>query len=312
VDFGTAAHAVLRLLRDCLKMRLWMVTRAVGGDQIVLEAEHTPGSGYSAEPGLILPWDGSLCAEMVAGHGPFIAPHAAEVPAYAVAPYRNVVPIEAYVGVPLRHPDGSLFGTLCGFDPEPQPESLRAGEPLVLLQARLLATVLALDLEQEEQRRRAERAEAEASRDPLTDLANRRAWDHILHAEEARSRRYGHPAVVLVIDLNRLKAVNDTRGHAAGDQLLRDCAKVLTDSARNSDLVARLGGDEFGVLAVETDRAGGEANAARISAALRAAGISAAIGIGVRAADGSLITAWRDADRAMYADKRRRRAPGAD
>lgn len=306
-DFKTAAHRVLLLLQDRLKLRLWMVTRTVDGHQVVLEFEDTSHSGYSVKPGLVMPWNGSLCAEMVAGHGPSMAPRAADVPAYASAANRRHTPIEAYVGVPLRHPDGTLFGTLCGFDPEPQPDILRESEQLVVLQAGLLATLLALELDREHQRRRAERAEALATLDALTELANRRGWDHIVAAEEARARRYGHPGSVLIIDLNQLKAVNDSRGHAAGDQLLRDCAQVLSGTARGSDFVARLGGDEFGILAVETDRPGGEAQVARIRQAMDAAGIDAAIGLGVRHAPGSLDTARRDADRAMYEDKQRRR-----
>lgn len=310
-DFKTAAHEVLRLLQVALKLRLWMVTRAVDGDQVVLEYEDAPSSGYGVTPGAVLSWDGSLCAAMVAGHGPAVAPRAADVPAYASADNRRHTPIGAYVGVPLRHPDGTLFGTLCGFDPEPQPESLRDAEQLVVLQAGLLSTLLALELDREQLRRRAERAEAQAARDDLTGLANRRAWDHIVAAEEARSTRYGHPGSVLILDLNELKSVNDTRGHAAGDQLLRACARVLVDSARGSDFVARLGGDEFGVLAVETDRAGGEAQASRIRRALQEAGIDAAIGLGVRDTRGSLDAARQDADRAMYEDKQRQRARAA-
>jgi diguanylate cyclase (GGDEF)-like protein len=177
----------------------------------------------------------------------------------------------------------------------------------VLLQARLLATVLMLNLDREHHRRRAERAEVDATRDALTELANRRAWNDIVAAEEARSRRYGHPGSVLVVDLNNLKSVNDIYGHAAGDRLLRDCAKVLAESARAPDFVARLGGDEFGVLAVETERAGAEAKAARIRRALQRAGIQAAIGIGVRGSEGSFDTALAQADRAMYEDKWRSR-----
>ncbi len=304
-DFAAVAREVLIMLRDRLKLRQWMVTRVVGGDEIVLAAEDTPHSGYAVVPGSVLSWDGSLCTEMVAGNGPAVAPRVADVPAYASAANRRLLPIEAYVGVPLRQPDGSLFGTLCGFDPDPQPDTLRDDEELLQLMGRLLATVLALELDREQQERRAERAEADAARDGLTGLANRRAWDDIVTAEEARCRRYGHPGAVLVIDLNDLKEVNDTHGHPAGDQLLRDCANVLVATARSSDFVARIGGDEFAVLAVETDSAGGEVQAARIRRALQDAGVNAAIGLGLRGPDGSLDNAARDADSAMYEDKRR-------
>jgi diguanylate cyclase (GGDEF)-like protein len=88
---------------------------------------------------------------------------------------------------------------------------------------------------------------------------------------------------------------------------LRDCAKVLAESARAPDFVAGLGGDEFGVLAVETVRGGAEAKAARIRRALKRAGIEAAIGIGVRGSEGSFDTALAEADRAMYEEKWRSR-----
>lgn len=307
-DFAAAAHAVLTMLRDRTHLRLWMVTRAVGEDQIVLKSENSPHGGYSVLPGVVLDWGGSLCSEMVAGRGPFVAPRVADVPSYAAAHNRGgAARIEAYVGVPLHNADGTLFGTLCGFDPEPQPDSLKAEEQLVLLQAQLLATVLGAELDQEQQRRRAERAEAAANRDVLTNLWNRRGWDDLLAIEESRSARYGHSGAVLVIDLNGLKAVNDSRGHAAGDDMLRDCAAVLADTARDSDVVARLGGDEFGVLAVEIDPSRGAALADRITQALAKASVDAAIGLGVRAADGSLHTAWQIADAAMYEHKQHQR-----
>ena len=308
-DFESASTEVLRLLQSRFGLGLWMVTRAVGADQVILATRTAPDSGYEIEPGASLSWDGSLCAAMVAGQGPSIAPRAADVPAYAAAPNRAVVAIEAYAAVPLLSENGALFGTLCGFDPTPQPESLREAEPLLTLLARLLATVLRLDLERDHERRRAERAEVDAGSDALTGLANRRTWDVVLGAEEARSRRYGHPASVIVIDLNDLKTLNDTQGHAAGDDLLRTCARVLSATARDNDLVARLGGDEFAVLAVETDAAGGQATLERVRRALQQGGIPAAAGLGVRASDGTLTGAWQDADRAMYADKAAKQSP---
>ena len=292
------------MLQDRMGMGLWLVTRAVGPDQVVLAARSRAGSGYGdITSETVLHWDGSLCRQMALGNGPTVAPRVADVTAYAQAANRRDVPIEAYVAVPLLQPDGGLFGTLCGFDPEPQPESLRAEEQLLLLQGRLLTTLLHLELEHEQQRRRAERAESDATRDVLTGLANRRAWDRVLAAEEVRCQRYGHPATVLVIDLNGLKQVNDTAGHAAGDRLLCDAAGLLLSASRTSDVVARLGGDEFGVLAVETGAEGGRATAARVRAALADGGVEAAVGLGVRQRSGSLAAAWHEADQAMYEDK---------
>ena len=308
-DFAAASAEVLEVLQDRLGMGLWLITRASGEDQLVLAARSDPGSGYEVTTDTVLRWDGSLCRQLVLGHGPAMAPRVEDVPAYAQAPNRAAVPIEAYVAVPLLQADGSLFGTLCGFDQAPQPEALRAEEPLLAVLGRLLTTVLHLELEREEQQRRAERAESDATRDALTGLANRRAWDAVLAAEEVRCQRYGHPASVVVVDLDGLKQVNDSEGHAAGDRLLRRAAEVLRRAARHADVVARLGGDEFGLLAVETGAEGGRVTAQRVRAALTAGGVGASVGVGARAHGVPLTAAWQDADRAMYEEKQAGRRP---
>ncbi|MFC3688167.1 diguanylate cyclase [Aquipuribacter hungaricus] len=309
--FAEAAEAVLADLQGRLGLTLWLVTRAVGEHQVVLHAQDAP-EGYGITAGTVLSWSGSLCTVMAAGDGPHVAPRVADVPAYATAPNRAVAPIEAYVGVPLVQPDGELFGTLCAFDPEPQPGALVEAEDLVVLQARLLSTVLHLELGTEELHRRAERAETDATTDVLTGLGNRRGWEQVLAAEETRCSRYGHPASVLVVDLDELKVVNDGSGHAAGDELLRRAAEVLHGSLRSTDYVARVGGDEFAVLAVETGPEGGRVEADRLREALRGAGIAAALGLGSRAPDRSLTDAWRDADADMYRQKPSRRTARQD
>ncbi len=310
-DFAAASQAVLQQLQEQLKLGLWMVTRVVGDEQVVLTVRHAAdGSGYSLQAGVVLDWHESLCKRRVESPGPTIAPRVADVPAYADAAERAALaldaPVQAYVAVPLRQADGRLFGSLCAFDTSVAPHSLREQTPYVLLQARLLATVLDLTLEREQQQRRAERAETEATRDALTGLANRRAWDAVLVAEELRCQRYGSPACVVVLDLDGLKALNDTHGHAAGDALLRRTGALLTGASRSSDVVSRLGGDEFGVLVAEATAEGGRASGNRLREALRAGGVAASVGVGVRAPDGSLSQAWQDADAAMYREKRPR------
>src|SRR5437773_2098101 len=83
------------------------------------------------------------------------------------------------------------------------------------------------------------RAEREAVTDGLTGCVNRRGWDRLLAAEEARCARHGLDAVVMVVDLDDFKAVNDASGHAAGDELLQRCARALRDAVRVHDTVAR-------------------------------------------------------------------------
>jgi len=103
------------------------------------------------------------------------------------------------------------------------------------------------------QRHQRERLEWASSHDPLTGLLNRAGFDSVLQRLVAPAATLpGQPAApgaaLLVLDLDRFKQVNDSAGHAAGDQLLRDLAALMTRRLRQGDVVARLGGDEFAVL----------------------------------------------------------------
>ena len=87
-----------------------------------------------------------------------------------------------------------------------------------------------------------------SSRDALTGLANRRAFELALGREVDRVARSGEPALLLALDIDHFKRVNDSHGHAAGDQVIRAVANALLDSVRPMDLVARVGGEEFAII----------------------------------------------------------------
>lgn len=300
-DFGEASVAVLNFLYQRLKFNLWMITRTEGDDWIVLQAEDR---GYGVKEGTVFCWADSFCCQMVLGLGPRIAPCASAVPVYASTPIAQQVTIGAYIGVPLVLGDGSLFGTLCAIDPEPQPEAITAELPSIEMLARLLCSLLETDLKLTEQIRRAERAEAEALTDALTGLYNRRGWEQLLAAEESRCCRFGHRASIISIDLDELKQVNDTQGHASGDELLWKAAQVIRTSVRQQDIAARVGGDEFVVLVVEADRNSAAALVLRLQSQLTAAGIKASLGFAGRNPSLGLRHTWQEADRAMYVCKR--------
>jgi diguanylate cyclase (GGDEF)-like protein len=92
------------------------------------------------------------------------------------------------------------------------------------------------------------RIEELATLDPLTRLPNRRSFDERLAAEAARSRRYGHPFGLIMLDLDHFKSINDRYGHPAGDEVLRYVAKIIEANVRETDLPARIGGEEFAVI----------------------------------------------------------------
>jgi diguanylate cyclase (GGDEF)-like protein len=152
----------------------------------------------------------------------------------------------------------------------------------------------------------------QASTDDLTGLANRRAFLVQIERELSVSRRTGLPVSVLVIDGNRLKSVNDTYGHAAGDELIRALAGALRDRLRLSDFAARLGGDEFALLLPATAAAGAEHLGAELSkhcesvqVVSQGAVIGATVSVGAATFDGheSADALLSRADRRMYDKK---------
>ncbi|MBR7742005.1 EAL domain-containing protein [Phycicoccus sp. BSK3Z-2] len=110
-----------------------------------------------------------------------------------------------------------------------------------------------------EQRRYEEQLTTLAERDSLTGLSNRRHFDEVLDAHLRRCETVGPTGALLLVDLDHFKEVNDTMGHAAGDELIVAIARLLQATLRSTDLVARLGGDEFAVLLPDADQAGAEA-----------------------------------------------------
>ena len=102
-----------------------------------------------------------------------------------------------------------------------------------------------------------ERLRVQSSTDFLTTLPNRRAFFEAAEAELARARRHGYGLVLLLLDVDHFKRINDTRGHAAGDRALVALTEVLQHSVRQGDIAARLGGEEFVVLLSHCEREDG-------------------------------------------------------
>lgn len=156
-----------------------------------------------------------------------------------------------------------------------------------------------------------------ASIDGLTGVGNRKSFDESIQRELARVERHGGELSLLILDMDGFKSVNDTHGHVVGDALLRHFAAVIKATARTSDMVFRFGGDEFAVLMPET----GHDGAARLVQRLREAMANApmvhgdlhveprsSMGLAHWRADTDVTALVEQADAALYADKRERRA----
>ena len=153
--------------------------------------------------------------------------------------------------------------------------------------------------------------------DGLTGLANRRQCFAVAQAELARHARSGRPAVLIVVDVDRFKDINDRYGHPVGDDVLCGVATVLRECTRAIDTPARYGGDEFLIVMPEADLAGAEEVSRRVRKRLAALAFPGApdlvctISMGAAVADRAMsnVDAWvRAADGALY----RAKAAGRD
>jgi diguanylate cyclase (GGDEF)-like protein len=200
--------------------------------------------------------------------------------------------------VPLYERGGEEMGFIWADDPEdrlvPSAERLQA--------LRVFANQATTALNAAEQ---FEQMRFLADHDPLTNLLNRRSFVQRLDAEVARSRRYERPLALVIFDLDELKIVNDTQGHAAGDAALKCVASALRSTIRSGDNGFRIGGDEFAVILPEATERDAHTVAQRIADELE---LGASFGVAVceRGCDAGVLL--READDAMYAMKRRRRA----
>lgn len=167
----------------------------------------------------------------------------ADNPLVTGAPY-----IRFYAGCPLKDPSGYRIGTLCIIDPEPRQMSDDEIETL-----RDLAAMVENEV----------RVSSQITIDELTQVANRRGFHTIANHLLSLCRRTGTSAELAFFDLDGFKAVNDTHGHAAGDELLRHFARLLIKCFRTADAVGRLGGDEFVVL-LSNSRGGAQAALRRL------------------------------------------------
>jgi diguanylate cyclase (GGDEF)-like protein len=209
--------------------------------------------------------------------------------------------------VPLRIADRTW--TLTMEDPDGPGLSL----PLALaVMGITLAALLASLIMTWSRNERMEELERQASQDSLTGLGNRRRFEEDLAAAMARSRRGGSTGALLMLDLDDFKRVNDSRGHPAGDQLIKEIAGVLRKRARKSDTLARLGGDEFAVILPHCSREEALLAAEAIATEVRgyhpggsSDPVTVSIGVAMFGEDPrtSVATIVSEADTAMYAAK---------
>jgi diguanylate cyclase (GGDEF)-like protein len=201
--------------------------------------------------------------------------------------------------------------------PKIAPRGLRTtgtAAPAAALDAK--STIRRLKTQLARARARIEELEASADTDFLLDIPNRRGFERELHRAIAYIKRYHASGALIVLDVDRLKPINDAFGHAAGDSVLKAIVKALLRHVRASDVIGRLGGDEFALLLWNLSETDAKAKAAaleetidRLTFVFRGRTIVAGASAGVAILDphAELGRALEQADSAMYVRKAQRR-----
>jgi diguanylate cyclase (GGDEF)-like protein len=178
------------------------------------------------------------------------------------------------------------------------------------------ATIRRLKAQLASTQARIEELQAAAETDFLLDIPNRRGFERELHRAIAYMKRYRASGALVVLDVDRLKPINDEFGHAAGDQVLKAIVATLQRQVRSSDIVGRLGGDEFALLLWNLSAIDARAKAAALEEAIdlltfdfRGRTVTAGASAGVTILDihSEAGRALEEADAAMYVRKAQRR-----
>jgi diguanylate cyclase (GGDEF)-like protein len=220
---------------------------------------------------------------------------------------------QGLIGEPMKKKTGAGNGT-----PYPARQAKRPvpKAPRLLVANDAKSTVRRLRTELARALARIEELHASADTDFLLDILNRRGFERELHRAIAFINRYHASAALIVLDVDRLKPINDAFGHAAGDEVLKAIVTALSDQVRSSDVIGRLGGDEFGLLLWNLTPTDAKSKATLLEQAVdrltfmfcgRTVTAGASAGVAMLGPHTDSEKALQEADRAMYVRKAQRR-----
>lgn len=283
---------IVTLVRTVLSVPIATVT-LVDRDRQWFKAER--GMGMTETPRAV-----SFCTHTIQQRDPLIVEDAHLDPRFAASPLVVGPPhIRSYAGIPLRTPEGYNVGSLCAMDTRS-----RRFSPADIAIMQNFANIVCDELE----------LRLIAQVDHLTGALTRRGFVEQAEREISRARRYDRPSTLVMLDVDHFKSVNDTHGHAVGDQVLCQIAQLAGVALRPTDVFGRLGGEEFAMLLPETDGEDAVVVADRLRQTIadhpmqlpggRTLHVTASFGVAALDGGSASVAAWLErADRVMYAAK---------
>jgi diguanylate cyclase (GGDEF)-like protein len=234
-----------------------LIIQIFGVDQSVVSFIDSHRQWYMASEGMQrseVTRQESFCRHTILGQEPLVVRDASRDPRFAESPHVTARGgVRFYAGAPLRTREGHNVGTVCAIGTKPRMFS--AAEEMVLLDL----TQLAMDIIE---------LKRQATTDGLTGILNRRAFREESERAIALAARHHTNLAVICFDLDHFKAINDTYGHAAGDEVLVEVTEVVKATLRSGDILGRVGGEEFSIVLPHTDREGALAVAEKLRQAV--------------------------------------------
>jgi len=197
----------------------------------------------------------TFCSLAIAADGPVAYEHVKESEINNHPAYLDQK-LEAYIGTPV-YVDGKVYGTFNFSRPTPLN---RKFQPVDIDALQLMGSWLGTEISRNNSEKLLIQANEQLKeisiKDSLTQLYNRRHFEteftQLLHL----AKRHNQSISLILLDIDNFKSINDTYGHSAGDDVLRDIAQILTERTRRSDLIARYGGEEFVIILPDTEKSG--------------------------------------------------------
>ncbi|BES69479.1 hypothetical protein RE428_04970 [Marinobacter nanhaiticus D15-8W] len=311
LNFQARVDAILRLGTEHFGLPIGIFSHIHGNLYTVMQAVH-PDDALT--PGMTFEFANTYCSHVFDVTDVRGFYHVGESDIRAHPCYQSFQ-LEAYLGSTI-FVDGHRYGTLNFSSPEPTRPFRAQDIELVRLFAEWIGHELARKRDLEALENAKQELEILARTDALTGLFNRGYMEDRLSGEIDRSRRYKHPLTVALFDFDHFKKLNDTYGHAAGDEALKLFAATATRMSRKSDVVARWGGEEFLAVFPSTGVRGAVTFLERLSDEIRDADfapegesipLTMSIGVASAHSDDDLDTLVSRADAAMYLAKTRGR-----
>lgn len=242
-DLRKALNSILSLLKHEIDLDLWMVTRVVDDDWIMLS---TTDNTYGVKPDDVISWSTSVCSRMVSTSGPNIVSSIDQVDSYASAPITKDLKFKSYIGYPLSDQNGDVIGTLCAIDGQEQAPSLDTKNALLQDFVAVVETLMQQDIELQRLNTLVKEYRQQATSEEELGLPNEDAFTDIATLQKNLLRGSGTPLAIVHIKI--IKFMQTSSNEPAQKDALLLARDTLMTFIRDEDVLCKLKGDNFGIL----------------------------------------------------------------